>query len=91
MIGGWVPQLLIPQALERHVGSIEFDLAINHQAVSEIGYQTILEALTSRGYQQDERQPFIFYRSVVVDGEQIKVQVDLLAGEYCGTGKSHRT
>ena len=91
VIGGWVPQLLIPQAQERHVGSIDVDLAVNHQAVSEIGYETILEALTSRGYQKDEWQPFIFYRSVVVDGEQIRVQVDLLAGEYGGTGRSRRT
>jgi hypothetical protein len=67
------------------------DLAVNHQAVTEVGYQTILDAIRLRGYQQDERQPFIFYRSAVVDGEAIKVQVDLLAGEYGGTGRSHRT
>lgn len=91
VIGGWVPQLLIPEAEERHVGSIDVDLAVNHQTVTEVGYQTILDAIRLRGYQQDERQPFIFYRSVVVDGEAIKVQVDLLAGEYGGTGRSHRT
>jgi len=91
VIGGWVPQLLIPEAEERHVGSIDVDLAVNHQTVSEIGYQTILQTLLSRDYQQDERQPFIFYRNVVVDGEAIKVQVDLLAGEYGGTGRSRRT
>ncbi|GAH75557.1 unnamed protein product, partial [marine sediment metagenome] len=35
---------------------------------------------------------FIFYRTIPVkDGRNITVEVDLLAGEYGGTGKAHRT
>ncbi|MFN7992012.1 MAG: hypothetical protein U0Q18_00320 [Bryobacteraceae bacterium] len=47
--------------------------------------------LLARGYEQDHRQPFIFHRTVSVGGNPIKVQVDFLAGEYEGTGKTHRT
>jgi hypothetical protein len=52
----------------------------------------VLEALTARGYQQDGSQPFRFRREVPVpEGKPITVVVDLLAGEYGGTGGSHRT
>ena len=30
LIGGWVPELLIPQKPRPHVGSIDIDLALNH-------------------------------------------------------------
>jgi hypothetical protein len=91
VIGGWVPQLLLPEVEEPHIGSIDVDLAVNHQNVSEAGYQTILKALQSNGYRQSDEQPFIFYRSIEVDSESIEVEVDFLAGEYGGTGRGHRT
>ena len=59
VIGGWVPGLVIPQEKEKHIGSIDVDLAINHKEISEAGYRTMLELLLSRGYRQGE-QPFIF-------------------------------
>lgn len=90
VIGGWVPQLLI-NVENRHVGSIDVDIAVNHQTVSEAGYQTILRALQSHGYRQSEKQPFIFFRNIEVKGELIDVEVDFLAGEYGGTGRGRRT
>jgi hypothetical protein len=89
VIGGWVPDLLLPAAGTKHVGSIDVDLAVNHRRISEAGYRTILEHLTRRGYTRGDR-PYTFYRRVVVAGREIKVPVDLLAGEYGGTGKSRR-
>ena len=89
IIGGWVPDLLLPATGTKYVGSIDVDLAVNHRKISEAGYRTILEHLTKRGYTRGD-QPYIFYRTVVVAGREIKVQVDLLAGEYGGTGKSRR-
>lgn len=74
-----------------HVGSIDVDLALNHRTLLEAGYASIQALLSRRGYEQDPRQPFIFHRTVVVNGNAIKVEVDLLAGEYEGTGRSHRT
>ncbi len=92
LIGGWVPELLIPQEPRPHVGSIDIDLALNHMKIREEGYRLIEELLTSRGYYQErDKQPFIFFRDVPFGDSFIKVQVDLLSGEYEGTGKAHRT
>ena len=84
LVGGWIPELLIPQSQERHVGSIDVDLALNHKELTEAGYQMIGEILRQHGYAQDKQQPFIFRKTV---RGQV-VQVDFLAGEYGGTGKS---
>jgi len=86
LIGGWVPELL----LSGHVGSIDVDLALNHLKLQEAGYATIEKLLLSRGYRKGEEQPYMFYRTVNVNGEEIDVEVDLLAGEYAGTGKTRR-
>ncbi len=91
VIGGWVPELLLPEASEQHVGSIDVDLALDQHLLAEVGYETLCTKLKSGGYRQDERQPFIFMREVPIGEGYISVEVDLLAGEYQGTGKSHRT
>lgn len=90
VVGGWVPELLLTQVEERHVGSIDVDLALNHQKINEDGYRTIMEYLLAHGYVQG-RQPFIFHRTVVMGNREIVVQVDFLSGEYGGTGRSRRT
>ena len=87
LVGGWIPELLIPQSQERHVGSIDVDLALNHRELTEAGYRMIGEILRHHGYIQDKQQPFIFRKNV----QEQTVQVDFLAGEYGGTGKSRRT
>jgi hypothetical protein len=90
IVGGWVPELLLPNAEEKHIGSSDVDLALNHRRISESGYKTIMEHLLSHGYIQGE-QPFTFKRTAVVGDQEILVEVHFLAGEYAGTGKSHRT
>jgi len=85
IIGGWVPEFLLPDTQEPHIGSIDIDLALDHRKITEECYRTITELLLSRGYTQGP-QPFIFYRIVGA----ITVEVDLLAGEYDGTGKNRR-
>jgi hypothetical protein len=91
VVGGWVPLLILPTGSEHHVGSIDVDLALNHRTLRDAGYATIQALLLRRGYEQDPRQPFIFHRAVVVNGNKISVEVDFLAGEYEGTGPKHRT
>lgn len=91
VVGGWVPQLLLPQQPMRHVGSIDVDLALNHKTLQDVGYASIQKLMLERGYEADPRQPFIFHRTVMVKGSPVKVQVDFLAGEYEGTGTKHRT
>lgn len=43
LVGGWIPDLLIPTSLERHVGSIDVDVALNHRDLTEAGYRMIGE------------------------------------------------
>jgi hypothetical protein len=89
IIGGWVPELLIAQEGEPHIGSTDVDLALNHLKLQAAGYRSIQDLLESRGYRQGH-QPFVYYRDVSIEGEVITVHVDLLAGEYEGTGKGRR-
>ena len=92
VVGGWVPGLLLADAREPHIGTLDIDLALDFQRLPEASYATLLRALTSRGYRQDPRQPFRLFRQVPVpDRPPIVVEVDLLAGEYGGTGPGHRT
>jgi hypothetical protein len=91
VVGGWVPTLLIPQDRARHIGSMDVDLALNHKTLHDPGYKTIRKLLLGRGYRQDEDQPFIFWRTVTVGGRPLEIEIDLLAGEYEGTTKKHRT
>ncbi|GMQ75832.1 MAG: hypothetical protein BMS9Abin01_1092 [Gammaproteobacteria bacterium] len=91
LIGGMVPRLLIPQAEEAHIGTLDVDLALDHRRFEEAGYRTVHELLTSRGYERDDQQPFIYRRRFNLEGRPVTVQVDLLSGEYGGTGRSRRT
>ncbi len=91
VVGGWVPELLFHESAMPHVGSVDVDLAVDHRSLQEPHYQTLKQLLLRRGYRQDEKQPFIFHRTVPIGSSSVEVQVDLLAGEYEGTGRSHRT
>lgn len=91
VIGGMVPRYLITEPKEPHVGSTDVDLALDHRRFDEPGYRTLHELLINHGYQVDDKQPFIYRRTVVMDNKDVIVQVDLLSGEYGGTGKDHRT
>ena len=90
LVGGLVPLFLCPSPDKPHVGSMDIDLALDHRKLTEAGYRSMLELLLERGYEQGS-QPFIFYREVTVGDHAIRVEVDLLGGEYGGTGRSHRT
>jgi hypothetical protein len=90
IVGGWVPDLLLPLARPGHIGSTDVDLALDHRRITEAGYQTIRERLLRHGYVAGP-QPFVFFREVVVAGHSVPVKVDFLAGEYGGAGRRHRT
>jgi len=91
LVGGWVPYFLIKDKKEEHIGSIDIDLALDFNTISEDAYKKILELLEKRGYLKWD-QPFIFKRSIKYeDGNLYTIEIDFLSGEYGGTGKSHRT
>jgi len=90
LVGGWVPLFLCPSPQEPHVGSMDIDLALDHRQLTGAGYRTLQQLLVGRGYERGP-QPFTFFRQVSIGGRRVRVEVDLLGGEYGGTGRSHRT
>ncbi len=91
VIGGMVPRYLIRETDETYIGTTDVDLALNHRRFDEPGYETLHKLLTKHHYQLNKKQPFIYRRTIGIDGHTIIVQVDLLSGEYGGTGKDRRT
>ena len=59
LIGGWVPEVLLPHYSGPHVGSMDVDIALNHQKIQEEGYKRIEDLLRHRGYRQGEEAPFV--------------------------------
>ncbi len=90
VVGGSVPGLILENPPESHIGSIDVDIALDQNKIPGTDYQSIHSLLVERGYIPGQ-QPFTYSRDVEVEGQSIKVKVDFLAGEYGGTGKSHRT
>ena len=91
LIGGWVPYFILDNQGKDHIGSIDIDLALDFQKISDESYRSILELLKRRGYAQGN-QPYIFNRNIKTEnGTSYSIEIDLLSGEYGGTDKSHRT
>ncbi len=92
VVGGWVPYFLLPEKKSEHVGSTDVDLALDFTSITDDTYSTILESLKKRSYRQVEQHPYRFIRTVEdTSGRQVEIGIDLLAGEYGGTGRSHRS
>jgi len=87
IVGGNVPPLLLPEEKQKYPGTLDIDIALDFKNIDDNTYKTIVELLKERDYYQKEgSQPFQYYRSV----EEVTVKIDLLAGEYGGTGKGRR-
>jgi len=81
VVGGWVPDLLLPASAEEHVGSIDVDLALDADKLSDGRYAELLKLLLeTRRYYQGEK-PFQLYTLVRLadNHEPIRVDVDFLA------------
>jgi len=85
IVGGWVPELLLAATGAKHIGSNDVDIALNHRTLADVGYRKIREHLLQHGYYQGADEPFVFLRTVPIQGRTITVQVDLLSSEYGGT------
>ncbi|MDD3927090.1 MAG: hypothetical protein PHT33_10595, partial [bacterium] len=90
LVGGSVPPLLLPKSASEHVGTIDVDLAIDHTSITGEEYKEIEELLLAAGYVQGEKS-YVFLKTLDIGGSLATVQVELLAGQYNGTGKRHRT
>ena len=87
LVGGWVARLTLEGAEEQHIGTTDVDLAVDFQNIPDTTYETIVRLLKGRGYRQDDNQPYKFFREL---DDGMEVEVDFLAGEYGGTGRSRR-
>ena len=91
LVGGGVPPLLMPHVADQHSGTIDIDCALDIDQQPEDTYARFRETLLQHGYHEGE-QPYIFFREVPAgEGESMIVEVDFLAAEYGGTGRSRRT
>lgn len=87
IVGGNVPPLLLPEEKQKYPGTLDIDVALDFKNIDDNTYKTIVELLKEKGYyQKKESQPYQYYRDV----DEVTVQIDLLAGEYGGTGRGRR-
>ncbi len=81
LVGGWVPILLLPDASEKHVGTVDVDIAIDGRALSESGSKTIEDILLGNGYLPGG-EPGRYIRTIKIKEQEIDVPVDFLVGEH---------
>ena len=80
LVGGWVPDLLLPQSEEPHVGSIDVDLALDADKLREGRYAEIAnQLLWSQRYKESDK-PFKLQATVDLGdgGTPIVVDVEFL-------------
>lgn len=92
VIGGSVPSLLLPKAEPSHIGSLDIDLDLDPEKLSEHGYAELIEKFAAAGYERNVEglKPFQLRRTVDLKdgGEPIAVIVDLLMPKGAKTKKN---
>ena len=81
VVGGWVPDLLLEQADEPHVGSIDVDLALDANKLADGRYADLLKLLLDSGRYRPGAKPFQLVVEVdLKDGAKpVEVEVEFLA------------
>ena len=90
VVGGWVPDLLMENTDEAHIGSIDVDLALDADKLTDGGYADLLKCLlNTRRYKQAD-EPFKLFADVdLEDGRPpIRVDVDFLKSPDAKTAKN---
>lgn len=95
LVGGWAPYLILKQFQEpganfQHVGSIDIDIAVNPDVISENEYATLEQLLLDRGYQQRPEALFSYKKIIQSGATEQQIVVDFLGPEEGGTSRSHR-
>lgn len=91
IVGGAVPWLLMPNAQPSHIGTLDVDLNLSPEALSEGEYVTLIESLEQAGYERgvDDLKPFQLRRWVRVDqGAAIAIIIDLMMPDDAKTRKN---
>lgn len=81
VVGGWVPDLLLPEAEEAHVGSIDVDLALDVVKLDKGRYAEMLKFLIdTKRYRQGEKEFQLVIDVDLNDGDKpVQVEVEFLA------------
>src|SRR5260370_29171734 len=66
VVGGWVPQLILPQCTTLHVGSIDVDLALNLLHLTGAGFSRLQALLSRHRYEQALCLPLYVHHATVV-------------------------
>ena len=80
LAGGWVPIMIIPEAEDKHVGTLDVDLVINDRSLKETGSETIEDILLANDYEHGT-EPGRYFKKIDIDGKSIVVPVDFLTSE----------
>lgn len=91
VVGGWVPDLLLPHAEPEHVGSIDVDFALDAARLEDGRYAELLELLLDSGrYQKGEKDFQLVADIDLGDGEAaVRVEVEFLAASDVKLKKNH--
>lgn len=81
VVGGWVPDLLMPKAEEEHVGSIDVDVALDATKLDDGRYAEMLNLLLStKRYRKGEKDFQLVTDVDLNDGEKpVQVELEFLA------------
>jgi hypothetical protein len=78
LVGGWVPEVLFPEARPSHIGSIDVDVATRLQ---RDGYAQLVALLRERGFYQGENG-YQFYKDIpLTNGRSGRARLDLLTSQ----------
>jgi len=90
VVGGWTPDLLLPDAEEPHVGSIDVDLALDAAKLKDGRYAELVKLLLdTKRYQPGEKDFQLVVEVDLKDGERpVQVEVEFLAPKEVKLKKS---
>jgi len=81
VVGGWIPDLLLPEAEEPHIGSIDVDLALDAAKLNQGRYAELLKLLLDTKRYKKGAKPFQLMARVDLKdgGRPVQVEVEFLA------------
>lgn len=91
VVGGWVPDLLLPDVEEPHIGSIDVDLALDAAKLGDGRYAEMLKLLfATKRYEQGEKTFQLIVKVDLKDGQDpVQVEVEFLAPKEVKLASNH--
>jgi hypothetical protein len=91
VVGGWVPDLLLPEAQHPHMGSIDVDIALDAARLGDGRYAELLKVLLdTRRYEKGDKEFQLVTMVDLEDGEaRVRVDVEFLAPSDVKLQKNH--